>query len=391
MPGKQPIEQVPLDRVTQTIFARIHAAMAPVRQEIGKTDRSGELLAEVFANFRESLPNLELCGYNAMREQLGALVGMLRQAGTVVLSAATRAVATQLVEQDLPRLAAIATKLNEEEAPKFFATLRTPDSAFGHFAIDAKKKTTIRRPDFDAAIDRIVSRRMGEMAQLIKQDMAQWLEQQGITDGGVTIEGDGGPRYALRNGGGIWKIVFDWKSAEWKEEKGLRYVAYLLKNPPKEPIHGTKLAARVFGYADIPEISMGKDEAGSRRAIEKEANELMATLNSDDASEVEKDEARERLEELARVRKQAGKRPETNAEKTVRAVRKAIQRLHKNLISEKNAEGKPHPVYGPFAEHIEKYLLNPSARFTGRRGARAKAGVAGCFVYEPPDGVTWAN
>jgi hypothetical protein len=308
------------------------------------------------------------------------------------LSAAARGLAGQIAGHDLPRLAAIATKLNEEEAPKFFAAFRGPDSAFGHFAVDAKKKTTIRKAEFDAAIDKIVNKRLKEFGQLIKADTAQWLAEQGVTGEDMGVEGGGGgPRYALRLEAGIWKIVFDGKPADWKDEKGMQYAAYLMKNPPAEPIYGTKLAALVFGHADVPELSLGKDGAASQRAIEREAKELAAVIASGNSSKMEKDEARQRLEELALVRKQAGKRPESNAEKAVRAVRKAIQRLQKNLAGQKDRQGKPHPVLVPFAEHLEKHLLRPSARFGLRKRGRAKAGVAGCFTYEPPEGVTWTG
>jgi hypothetical protein len=269
-------------------------------------------------------------------------------------------------------------------------TAANPGSASGHFAGDAQGKFTIRKSDFDAALDRIVTRRLAQMAEFIKQDTAAWLAEQGITDGSLDFAGgSGGPRYALRNGGGIWKIVFDGRAGEWKDEKGLHYAAHLLKHPPAEPIHGAKLAARVFGCADIAELSLGQEDATSQRAIETEAKELAAVLKSDGAAEFERQEARERLEELARIRKQTAKRPETNAEKTVRAVRKAIRRLHENLARRKGDDGKPHPVFAPFAAHLQKYLLIPSARYSGRRGARVKAGVAGGFIYEPPDGVVW--
>ena len=248
----------------------------------------------------------------------------------------------------------------------------------------------VLRPEVDAALDQIVNRRLGEAAQLIKQDFADWLDTHGAGGSGVRVEGHGGPRYAVRAGGAIWQIVYDWKAADWKPEKGLRYAAFLLKNPPREPIHGTKLAAMVFGYADIQELSLGADEAAGRAAIEAEARELASVL-ANDCSEFEKEEARARLEVLAALRKLTGQRPETNAEKMVRAVRKALHRLHGALAGEKGVDGKAHPVLVPFAEYLDKYLLRPSARCTGGRWTRRRAGLAGCFTYEPPDGVVWAD
>ena len=262
----------------------------------------------------------------------------------------------------------------------------------GHLTLDARKRTTIRKADFVATMDQIINRRLVEAAELIKKDTAAWLAEKGMTNECLdAVGGGGGPQYAIGNDGGIWKIIFEGLAAEFKDERGLHYVAYLLMNPPGQPIHGARLAARVFGYAEMSELSLGQDDATSQRAIEKEARELAAILKDDLASELEREEAREGLEELARNRKQSGHRPETNTEKTVRAVRKAIQRLHRDLAGRKDEQGKPHPVFVPFAEHILKYLLIPSARYSGRRGARVKAGVAGGFTYEPPHGVVWSE
>ena len=392
MKDKQPLEQVPLDRVTQTIYARIHAAVAPQCEEIARGDEGADVVEGLFATFQEALPGLELPGYNAMRGLLAEVAAALHGMGRAPFSSRARALAVQLAGHDLPRVAAIATKLNEEEAPKFFAAFRGPDSAFGHFAIDAKKRTTIGRAEFDAAIEGIVNRRLKEAALLIKEDTAAWFASQGVVGETVVVAGDGsGPRYALRIEAGIWKIVFDGRSAEWKDEKGMQYAAYLMKSPPAEPIYGTKLAALVFGHADVPELSLGKDGPASQRAIETEARDLAAVMASGSATEMEKEEARQRLEELSRVRKEAGRRPESNAEKAVRAVRKSIQRLQKKLAARKDGQGKPHPVLAPFAEHLEKHLLRPSARFGLRKRGRVRAGVAGCFTYEPPEGVRWTG
>ncbi len=109
-------------------------------------------MAGLFTTFRDALPSLDLPAYNATRGQLGEVGGVLGRLGKAPFSGGARVLAAQLAGHDLPRLAAIATKLNEEEAPKFFAAFRGPDSAFGHFAVDAKKKTTIKRADFDAAV-----------------------------------------------------------------------------------------------------------------------------------------------------------------------------------------------------------------------------------------------
>jgi hypothetical protein len=391
MKNVPPFQQIPLDRVTQTIYARIHAAMAPACQKIAGTERNAGLLADVFENFKDSLPALELSAYNTMRKRLGALAATLGQAGKVVFSVPARAMAMQLVEHDLPRLAAIATKLNEEEAPKFFAALRTPDSAFGHFAIDAKKKTTIRKGDFDNAIDQIVNRRLAQMAKLIKQDTAEWLAEQGVTGDGVSFdESGGGPRYAVRNSGGIWKIIFDGKAAEWKDAKGLHYVAYLLKNPPADPIHGTELAKRACGHLVIEgQRNLAADDAETVKAMRKSKRECEVVLEDANASEVERTEARDEMTKIEEWARKNLRGTEGNEQRQVRAIRQAIRRLLESLAKTKDEQGKPHQVLRPFGEHLDRYLLKPSSRSGGGRNSRVRAGLAGRFTYEPPDGVKW--
>src|SRR5882724_521603 len=53
------------------------------------------------------------------------------------------------------------------------------------------------------------------------------------------------PRYALHRDLGFWRLTFEGRHAVLKHELGLAYVAYLLTNPPAEPIHGLRLALEV--------------------------------------------------------------------------------------------------------------------------------------------------
>ncbi len=73
----------------------------------------------------------------------------------------------------------------------------------------------------------------------------------------------------------------------------------------------------------------------------------------------------------------------------VEAVRLAINRFHAHLSAATDQHGQPHSILRPFADHLLKHLLTPSARFTGRTGSRMRAEVSGTFRYEPPEGVSW--
>jgi hypothetical protein len=79
------------------------------------------------------------------------------------------------------------------------------------------------------------------------------------------------------------------------------------------------------------------------------------------------------------------------AQRAVDTVRKAIRRFHHGLSQAVNTDGNPHPVLRPFADHLQKHLLSPSARYSGPGITSAKTGFPGCLTYEPPPGVSWAN
>ena len=63
----------------------------------------------------------------------------------------------------------------------------------------------------------------------------------GLTTTGLTATGLLG-EYALRREGGFWELAFEGRQSTFKHELGALYVAYLLLEPPKEPLHGVALA-----------------------------------------------------------------------------------------------------------------------------------------------------
>jgi plasmid stabilization system protein ParE len=115
----------------------------------------------------------------------------------------------------------------------------------------------------------------------------------------------------------------------------------------------------------------------------------MAVLKNPAASEMEKDEAKAELEKLAKALNVTRSDSEGSADKQVRAVRRAIERLIDKLRQVTDRNKRPHTTLRAFGEHLHRYLWIPSSRFSGDRGARTRAQVAGRFTYERPDGVSW--
>lgn len=199
------------------------------------------------------------------------------------------------------------------------------------------------------------------------------------------------PAFVLRRESGAWSVIFEGKPAAFRHEKGVLYVNHLLKNPTVCPIHGVELYGLATGQGIIQEANLSGDATGTMAKAKQRALELLAVLQDPNESDRKKADAREELEALAEAKKVVAKGPASNAEKVVRAVRKAISRLHETLADARHSDGKPHMVLNGFAEHLLKHLITPSARFGGSRQARVRAGTAGKFTYEPPTGVTWAD
>src|SRR5206468_8614527 len=134
----------------------------------------------------------------------------------------------------------------------------------------------------------------------------------------------------------------------------------------------TGRAAPVQSHARIQERSLALDDAQTLRALLRKEKELEAILDDEDESEPVKQEALRELEAIAEFQKQHGRRSQDSAQRAVRAVRKAIIRFHRRLLATLDRHGNPHPVLCPFAVHLKKHLLIPSARYCRPAGGRPR-------------------
>jgi 7-cyano-7-deazaguanine synthase in queuosine biosynthesis len=198
--------------------------------------------------------------------------------------------------------------------------------------------------------------------------------------------------YRLVKHMGYWDLVFAGRRAVVPEQRGLLFVNYLVKNPPDEPIHATKLQVLVDG-APVRDGEVGGviDEASGRKLdgedtiAKAKAKEYKAAVDDDSLSEEERVQAQKDLEELGREllrrRRRGGQ-----AGASVDAVRKAVWRFISDLKETKDANGRPHAVLVALADHLEKQIWIPSMgdKARGLRGIKR-----GCFTYVPPQGVVW--
>ncbi len=185
-----------------------------------------------------------------------------------------------------------------------------------------------------AAFDKSLAHRIGDLSRLGsgERNAAEPQAPCGPSDWAGASQRDRRPdevsvparkdRYALHKGGGYWTITIDGQEAPKKHEKGLLYVAWLLTNPPKEPIRAMQLVAKVpaiyrrqLGLTSAVDETTGKavaldagampqershapDDLEVARRIQAKEREWEAILDDEDATEPEKAEALQKLEEL---------------------------------------------------------------------------------------------
>jgi hypothetical protein len=132
-----------------------------------------------------------------------------------------------------------------------------------------------------------------------------------------------------------------------------------------------KAADKALSRIYIPQVQghQVQHRLGAAARLAVAAPGVEAVLDDDEATEPEKAEALAELEQVYEFQKKHAMRSRGNAEKLVRAVRVAITRFHKHLEAATDGKAQPHPVLRPFADHLAKYLITPSARFNGRMGA----------------------
>ena len=100
------LAQVPLDRATQALYAKIYAAMDPLRRSLSNTPLVSESWAGALRSFHESLPGLSGKVYADFRAELARLVEVA--AFQTKLKSSGHNPAKELNDRLLARMAATA-------------------------------------------------------------------------------------------------------------------------------------------------------------------------------------------------------------------------------------------------------------------------------------------
>ena len=206
-----------------------------------------------------------------------------------------------------------------------------------------------------------------------------------------------GPQYALRRGLGTWEVTFEGGRDSFVEQRGAEYVTWLLLHPPAKPMHAVALVLEANQRPDgtpwvdgvIEQRNLGMDDTEAVQNLRRKVRQLEAAVADERRGEPVKAAARREREEILEWLRKNAWRTQDSTQKTVRAVSRAIKRLHRHLAGAVDAEGNPHSVLRAFADHLWAHLLVPSGLGGGHGGWRAAVASGGCFTYEPPLGVVW--
>jgi len=235
-------------------------------------------------------------------------------------------------------------------------------------------------------------------------------------------------RYMLHKEAAGWRLVYDGQVVTLKEERGLLYVAYILKHPDESTILAASLPNKIASIrakcarppeavqnnrlADIEDVGpednpilhsaplAGAQTAGIDPADMLEFKKLQAKKLAYERTIAEKEpssqacrEAKVLLDKIETQMDHLTGLVSGKSGKIVRAVQRAVKRFIKNLEAAKDEAGQPDPVCQAFAKHLTEHLLIPSGRFAGpsRRHKAASQGTAGRYTYEPPSGVIWSG
>ena len=236
----------------------------------------------------------------------------------------------------------------------------------------------------------------------------------GFCHGQSAVRVSAGAAYQLRRQLGLWRVVFEGRESLIEDCRGIALAAYLLMHPPTEPMHAVVLEAKVAGHdggALGAVLAEGADGAGwvgvnrdgvvqersGRRLtqgndviLKRKLAELKQAMDDGMLPEGEREAAREEYGELLRASSRGGKLADS-ASRAADRVGKALRRLHRDLAGATSPSGEADAVLRAFGDHLHRHVLVPSTRYAGPRGRRSGARAGGCFTYERPAHVSWAD
>ena len=206
------------------------------------------------------------------------------------------------------------------------------------------------------------------------------------------VGGVGEPeRFSLRNDHEFWELTFNARRAVVPQHQALFYVAWLLANPPADPIPAPTLAAIVFDlFAEHPDFDLSPPWVATRRndirvtaILHRKQISLETILDRDGPFDLAKSEAQRELAVVEDFQETFHNEITHTGQQVAQTLHVGLHHLYTTLIRAVDARGNPHTILRSFATHLQLHILVPSAN--------SSAPAAPRFTYQPPPGITWSH
>jgi hypothetical protein len=144
------------------------------------------------------------------------------------------------------------------------------------------------------------------------------------------------------------------------------------------------------GTEAVHQSSLAADDLEARRGCRVRASQLTERVRDPAETQAARAEAARELKEITAYLAKDSRTRRDAAKGTGDAVRTAIKRLLRRLLTGKESAASPEAVRREFAQHLQRHLVAPSGRYAGPKARQARGELTGCLLYEPPPGVLWA-
>jgi hypothetical protein len=191
--------------------------------------------------------------------------------------------------------------------------------------------------------------------------------------------------FSLENKDGFWELTFAGHKATLTQNPALFYVAWLLANPPAEPISPTDLSAAVYVLfeshpdfiRDLDWVLRHHTEAEATRLLEIKKTQLEAILdNPNEPAEVKNEALQESVIVYQLQEAYARESLKTN-QRLTRNINASFRKLLNDLASAEDFYGRPQQILRAFGRHLLLYIFLPTMR------------AGGNYTYEKPAGIIW--
>jgi hypothetical protein len=191
--------------------------------------------------------------------------------------------------------------------------------------------------------------------------------------------------FSLENKDGFWELTFAGHKATLTQNPALFYVAWLLANPPVEPISPTDLSAAVYvRFESHPDFIRDFDwvlqhhfDALATKILKTKQIQLESILDNPTEPAEVKNEALKEVAVIYQLQEtHAAESLKTN-QRLIKNINESFRKLLTDLASAEDFYGRPEQILRAFGRHLLLYIFLPTVR------------AGGNFTYEKPADITW--